>query len=107
VLEELYETNIYAPLSSRAPAQLGMRGSAPPEPEELDSAVPRRAAILDRIPKAPAAEGGKSLLAIGIVLALIATALIAFAVVRHSVPLGVGGAIFLLLVVRALRQWHG
>ena len=107
VLEEFYETNIYAPLSSRAPAQVAMRGNAPPEPEEPDRAVPRRAAILDRIPKAPPTEGGKSLLAIGIVLALIATALIALAVVRHSWPLGVGGAIFLLLVVRALWQWHG
>ena len=107
VLEEFYETNIYAPLSSRAPAQVAMRGNAPPEPEDHDRAVPRRASILDRIPKAPAAEGGKSLLAVGIVLALIATALIAFAVVRHSWPLGVGGAIFLLLVVRALWQWHG
>ena len=110
VLEEFYETNIYAPLSSRAPAQVAMRGTPPPEPEDFDRAVPRRAAILDRIPKAPAmepAEAGKSLLVIGIVLALIALALIAFAFVRHSVPLGVGGAIFLALVVRALRQWHG
>jgi hypothetical protein len=107
VLEEFYETNIYAPLSSRAPAQVAMRGTPPPEPEELDRAVPRRVAILDRIPKAPAVEEAKSLLVIGIVLALIATALIALAVVRHSVALGVGGAIFLALVVRALRQWHG
>src|SRR5438105_988125 len=106
VLEEFYETNIYAPLSSRAPAQLTMRGSAPPEPEDLDRAVPRRAAILDRIPKAPAAEAGKSLLVIGIVLTLIAVALIAFAIVRHSWPLGIGGAIFLALVIRALWQWH-
>jgi hypothetical protein len=84
-----------------------MRGTPPPEPEDFDRGVPRRAAILDRIPKAPAAEEGKSLLVIGIVLALIAAALIALAVVRHSWPLGVGGAIFLALVVRALRQWHG
>jgi hypothetical protein len=107
MLEEFYESNIYAPLSARAPEKLTMRGNAPPEPE-LDNAIPRRVSILDKIPKAPAveAEATKPMLAIGIGLALIAVGLIAFAVVRHSWPIGIGSAIFLLLVVRALRQWH-
>ena len=104
-LEELYETNIYAPLSSRAPASLAMHGKAPPEPEP-DNALPRRVALIDRIPKAPAVEAAQPMLFLGIALAIIALALIALAVVKHSWPLGIGGAVFLLLVVRALRQWH-
>src|SRR5436305_1172034 len=110
VLEEFYETNIYKPLSSRAPAQPAMRGNAlasPPEPE-FDRAVPRRVSLLDKIPKAPPPEPASAtpLLVLGIGLALIAVALLALAFVRHSWGLGLGGAVLLMLVVRALRQWH-
>lgn len=110
VLEEFYETNIYKPLSSRAPAQPAMRGNAlPSAPEpEFDRAVPRRVSLLDKIPKAPPPEPASAtpLLVLGIGLALIAVALLALAFVRHSWGLGLGGAVLLMLVVRALRQWH-
>jgi hypothetical protein len=106
VLEQFYQESIYGPLSSHAvPAP-----QPAPEPQpEPDQSLSRRAAILDRIPKAPPVEpteAGRSLLILGIALALIAAALIAFAVMRHSWSLGIGGAIFFLLVVRALWQWH-
>jgi hypothetical protein len=103
VLQEYYETNIYGPLSTRAPALLEVRGTPPAE----ERGTPRRIAFIDQIPKAPAVEAPKPMLVLGIVLAVIAAALIALAGVRHSWPMGIGGAIFLILVVRALRQWHG
>ena len=104
-LEEFYETNIYGPLSSRAPAR-DLVGRAAPVIEP-DNATSRRIALIDRIPKAPAVEETpKSMLSIGIALAAVAIALIALAVVKHSWPLGIGGAVLLLLVARALRQWH-
>ena len=107
LLEELYQTNIYAPLSARAPAQLTMRGDAPPVPEP-DRTVPRRVPLLDRIPKAPPPEpeSNRSMLILGIGLAAVAAALLAFAIAQHSWPFIVGSAIFLVLVLRALRQWH-
>ncbi|HEV2719519.1 MAG TPA: hypothetical protein VG323_05840 [Thermoanaerobaculia bacterium] len=103
-LEEFYEANIYAPLSSRPP----FPAPAPaPAPAPDDNAIPRRVALLDKIPKMPVeSEATKAMLILGIAMAVAAVALIAFAVVRHSWPLGIGGAVFLLLVVRALRQWH-
>ena len=102
VLEEFYETNIHAPLSSRPPLP-----ALAPTPTPDDGALPRRMALLDKIPKAPVqSEATPPMLILGIGLAVAAVALIAFAVVRHSWPIGIGGAIFLLLVVRALRQWH-
>jgi hypothetical protein len=108
-LQELYENNIYQPLSSRAPEQPAMRGNPMPAspPQDVDRAVPRRVAVLDRIPKAAEPEdAGKYMLVLGIVLAIVAAALIALAFVRHSWGVGLGGAVLLVLVVRALRQWH-
>jgi len=105
-LQELYETNIYGPLSTRAPASVAMRGTTPPAEPDPERAIPRRVSLIDQIPKAPPAESTRAMLVLGVVLAVVAVALIALAVVRHSWALGVGGAILLLLVVRALRQWH-
>jgi len=104
VLEEFYETNIYAPLSARPPArELGGRAVA----AEPGNTLPRRVALLDRIPKAPVeSEATRPMLLLGILLAAAAVALIVLGVVRHSWPLGIGGALFFALVVRALRQWH-
>jgi hypothetical protein len=108
VLEEFYEANIYGPLSARPPAQLTMRGDTAPVTEP-DRALPRRVSILDRIPKAPPPEpeSTKPMLVVGILLAVIALGLLAFGIVRHTWPLIAGSAIFLLFVLRALRQWHG
>jgi hypothetical protein len=101
-LQELYETNIYGPLSSRAGAR-DLVGRAVQEPEK---GTPRRFALIDQIPKAPPTESTGAMVVVGVVLGVLAAALIALAVVRHSWPLGIVGAILLLLVVRALRQWH-
>jgi len=110
VLEEFYEENIYKPLSSRAPEGLAMHGNttpAAPPAQEFDRALSRRVALLDKIPKAAEPEdAGKYTLVLGIVLAIVAVALIALAFVRHSWGWAVGGAVLLMLVVRALRQWH-
>jgi len=106
VLEQFYQESIYRPLSSHS---LPAPAPAPVPVPESDNALSRRAAILDRIPKAPPiepAEAGTSLLLLGVALALIAIALIAFGVMRHSWSLAIGGTIFFLLVVRALWQWH-
>jgi len=103
VLQEYYKTNIHGPLSTRAPASLAMSGMPPTEPEQ---GTARRLALIDQIPKAPDVDAPKSMLSLGVVLAAVAAALIALAVVKHSWALGLGGAILLILVVRALRQWH-
>lgn len=110
-LEELYENNVYKPLAARTPAQLTMRGTAAPAPppEDFDRAIPRRVSLLEKIPKAPPPEPASSsapLLILGIVLGLVAVALLVFAFLRHSWPLGIAGGILTLLVVRAFRQWH-
>jgi hypothetical protein len=111
-LQELYENDIYKPLSSRAPEQLSMRGDPmppSPPPEDFDRAVPRRISLLKKIPKAPPPEPAVStapLLLLGIGLAVVAVALLATAFVRHSWGFGLGGAVLLGLVIRALRQWH-
>jgi hypothetical protein len=102
VLQEYYETNIYGPLSSRAEAR-DLVGQVVQEPEQ---GTPRRIALIDQIPKAPAVEAPKSMLVLGLALAAVAAALIALGSVKHSWPLGIGGAILLILVARALWQWH-
>ncbi len=106
VLEEFYETNIYAPLSSRptlpAPAPVPA-----PAPAPDGSALPRRVALLDKIPKAPVeSQATPPMLMLGLFLGGLASALLVVGFMRHSWPLGITGAILSLLVARALRQWH-
>ena len=84
---------------------LAMGGTLPAEPDP-ERAIPRRVALIDQIPKAPPVESPGAMLVVGIILGVLAAALIALAVVKHSWPLGIVGAILLLLVARALRQWH-
>ena len=107
-LEEFYETSIYKPLSSRAPEHGTMYGTTLTAEPEVDRALPRRVSLLDKIPKAPPTEPASRtpLLLLGSGLAIVAVAMIAFAVVRHSWAVGAVGAVLLVLVVRALRQWH-
>jgi hypothetical protein len=107
-LDEFYEQSIYAPLSARGPARAEAPAPPPPVEEDEPRELPRRVSLLDRLPKAPPVEpeASKPLVAVGVLLVLIALGLLAWAIVRHSWPWIAAAAVFLLLVIRALRRWH-
>jgi len=105
-LNEFYQHNIFKPLSLEPPVMIAPREE--PMPKTLPDSLPRRPAILDKVPRAAATAGsGEPMNVVGIVLLVIAVAVVAVGVARTSWPAIIGGGILLLLVIRAMWQWRG
>lgn len=107
-LNEFYETNIHRPMSAAPPPAPPPQKAEPAKPPRFgDDPIARRPAMLDRVAKAAETSGGgEPMNVIGIVLLIVAIAVVVAGIVKMSWPLIGGGALFLLLVVRAMWQWR-
>jgi len=109
-LNEFYANNIFKPLSAAPPTLVAppIIEERAPEPKPVGEEHSRRPAILDRLPEAAAtAQSGEPVNVVGIILLISAVLAIAVAAWLHSLPVAIGGGIFLLLVLRAMWQWRG
>jgi len=103
-LNEFYETNIFS-------LECGGEAAAfnkPPSESGGAAAALQRPSLFERVPRVvddPSAK--KPLNVIGIILLMIAIAVITAGLIRHSWSITAGGAAFLLLVIRAMWQWRG